>query len=149
MDPGGPACCVVALSGLPKLGFVRRSCARFSELEVENKARNAKPHNTTAVARTRNALLRSMLFWPRVLISTRLGRLRSSLIRRQICCTMPVDAVGASAGLVSTGFDSSSVLPVRLTRVVNVGSSCSLISRSSLLIVSAVIGRHSSPLENC
>src|SRR5713226_9280746 len=50
-DPGRPACCA-ALSGLPKLGFVRRSCARFSALEVENKARNAKPHSTTAVVLT-------------------------------------------------------------------------------------------------
>ncbi len=41
MDPGRPACCA-ALSGLPRLGFVRLSWTRFSAPEVENSARNAK-----------------------------------------------------------------------------------------------------------
>ena len=128
VEPAAPACWT-EVSGLPKFGFVLLACARFSAPEVENKARNTNPINTTAVASTRNALLRSMLFCPRVLISARFGRLRSSWIRRQICCTMPPVATGPEAALVS-GSGSSALAPSGFTRLVMVGSSCSISSRS-------------------
>ena len=128
VEPAAPACWT-EVSGLPKFGFVLLSCARFSAPEVENKARNTNPINTTAVASTRNALLRSMLFCPRVLISARFGRLRSSWIRRQICCTMPPEAAGLEAALGSDA-GSSALVPIGFTRLVIVGSSCSISSRS-------------------
>jgi len=72
--------------GLPKFGFVLLSCARFSEPEVENKARNTNPINTTASGKHQKCLAADPCCSAAGVDLSTLRSAALSWIRRQICC---------------------------------------------------------------
>src|SRR5689334_14723594 len=116
-DPRLSAAPVVAISGLPRLGFVLFPARFFVPFELENMPRNTKIMMITAPAKINRPLLRSTVFAVLVCVSGR-GALRPSRARTY-ASRSELNAVLFSSGSLAS---SCSAAPRFMRRVTSISA---------------------------